>query len=110
MGLRGTFQGPDSIPIPISGPSPPSPPLAQPPAPLFGFLLPPTQQPTPHFGSLLPHAQTPHRVCRQLFVTSHPSGEEVICGLDLSVYAPHFSPLLATELQELHRGRVVVHL
>ena len=34
----------------------------------------------------------------------HPSGEEVISGLDLSVCNRHISPLLATELQELALG------
>ena len=34
----------------------------------------------------------------------HPSGEEVICGLDLSVYDPDISRLLATEPQELALG------
>ena len=34
----------------------------------------------------------------------HPSGEEVILGLEVSVYDPDISPLLATALQDLALG------
>ena len=68
------------------------------------------------FDASMIHSPTPYlcklcgasscRLCYDLSATNFTLGEEVVCGLDHSVYDPDTctSPVLASELQELPLG------